>query len=291
MRRVGIIVVMCLSSLGHAQVPLAVDEALKQIYESYDSIKNTAILTCTGDQAKNPSEWWPCYKEDSVASVEVLLSAVVTEDATKMYLVTSAIPAHDPMGFDCHSCQPVIGVAVFVYKSPQWLLESVDPVIGRFGAWGSPPTVELLTIGTEHHGILLTSEFGGQGYESGYKYLLAPVGKTVREVWSLVDEQDNSGAYDPKGIDGPAIQYRSSAAVRFDCIFKDSCANGSGYFDIEVISRGRDEVRSNKGDNVVPTFRLQQENWTDVYQFKDGEYKLARHQKFIETKAVPVREH
>jgi hypothetical protein len=97
----------------------------------------------------------------------------------------------------------------------------------------------------------------------------------------MQDEKDDFGAYDPKGVDGPSIRYRSVAAIRFGCILDDNCGNGKGYFDIEVISRGLD--RSGAKASLIA------QNWTNVYQFKDGKYTLVRHQKFIELKAVANR--
>jgi hypothetical protein len=263
-----------------AQTLLSQDEALKQMYGNYDASTQTATLSCTEaqrvDNSQTHGSWWPCYKNYSVVSVEIILMATVSTGET--YLVTSAVPAHAPPGFDCHSCEPAIGVARFVWQGLKWKLDRANATVGLYGSWGGPPFVNLMAIGPSQYGVLLSKDDGGQGYMFGSKWLLAPVGKTVAEVWNIQDEQDNFGAYDPKGVDGPSIRYRSTAAIRFGCILDDSCANGNGYFDIEVISRGLDETG--------PKTSLKTQNWTDVYQFKDGKYKLVRHQKFIETKAV-----
>lgn len=277
---------LCLCAMSSAQNPLSQDEALKQMYGNYGATAQTATLYCTNAQrienSKTHGSWWPCYKDDSVVSVQIILMATVpiwTGPKQKIdvtYLVTSAVPAHDPSGFDCHSCEPVIGVAQFVWQDREWKLEQANATVGFYGAWGAPPFVNLVAIGPSHYGILLSVDDGGQGDMFGSKWLLAPVGKTVAEVWNIQDEHDNFGAYDPKGVDGPSIRYRSAAAIRFSCIFDDSCANGNGYFDIEVISRGRDETG--------PKSALKPQNWTDVYQFKEGKYKLVRHQRFFEKK-------
>jgi hypothetical protein len=160
-------------------------------------------------------------------------------------------------------------------------LETANATVGFYGSWGGPPFVDLVAIGPSRYGVLVSVEDGGQGYTDGYKWLLAPIGKTVAEVWNIQDEQDDFGAYDPKGVDGPSIRYRSAAAIRFSCIFDDSCANGNSYFDIEVISRGLD-ARGTKTS-------LKPQNWTNIYQFKDGKYQLVQHQQFIEKKAVQNR--
>jgi hypothetical protein len=271
----------CFYGILRAQTPLSQDEALKQMYGNYDASTKTATLSCTHaqkvDNSKKHGSWWPCYEDDSVVSVEIILMATVPK-IEETYLVTRAVPAHDPLGFDCHSCEPAIGVAQFVWQDQKWKLERANATVGFYGSWGNPPFVNLMAIGPSQYGVLLSIDDGGQGYMFGSKWLLAPIGKTVSEVWNIQDELDNFGAYDPKGVDGPLIRYRSAAAIRFSCIFDDSCANGNGYFDIEVISRGLDETG--------PKTSLKAQNWTDVYQFKDGKYKLVRHQRFLETKAV-----
>lgn len=273
---------LCSCGLSSAQGPLSQDVALKQMYGNYDAAAQTATLNCTDAQrienSKSHGSWWPCYKDDSIVSVQIILMATV---ADQTYLVTSAVPAHDPSGFDCHSCEPAIGVAKFAWQDHEWKLESANATVGFYGAWGDPPVVNLVAIGPSDYGVLLSKDDGGQGYRFGSKWLLAAVRSNVAELWKMQDEQDDFGAYDPKGIDRPSIRYRSSAAIRFGCILDDNCGNGKDYFDIQVISRGSDRSGANAS--------LMAQNWTDVYQFKDGKYKLVRHQKFIESKAVVNR--
>lgn len=283
--------VFFLCGVLRAQTPLSQDDALRQMYGNYDASTKTATLPCTDaqriDNAKTHGSWWPCYENYSAVSAEIILMATVPtwrdpkHKIEEIYLVTSAVPAHAPLGFDCHSCEPAIGVAQFVWQDQKWNLEKANPTVGFYGSWGGPPFVNLMAIGPSQYGVLLSEDYGGQGYTDGSKWLLAPIGKTVAEVWNIHDEHDDFGAYDPKGVDGPSIRYRSAAAIRFSCIFDDSCANGNGYFGIEVISRGL--------DRTGPKGSLKAQNWTDVYRFKDGKYKLVRRQGFFETKAVPAR--
>jgi hypothetical protein len=287
-----ILVLICFLGALRAQEPISQDKVLKQLYGNYDPGTQTATLACSDAQrannAKLPGSWWPCYKDESVVSVQVIVMATVSiwQDPThkndETFIVTSAAPAHADSGFDCHSCAPAIGVAQFVWQDQSWKLAAANATVDFYGEWGRPPSVNLIAIGPSRYGFLLSQDFGGQGYEEDSMWLLAPIGKNITEIWKLQDEQDDFGAYDPKGVDGPPIRYRSAAAIRFDCIFDDSCGNGNGYFDIEVISRGFDESGAKRS--------LKAQNWTDVYQFKDGKYKLARHQTFIESRAIPNRE-
>ncbi|MGB9408690.1 MAG: hypothetical protein WCA89_14220 [Terracidiphilus sp.] len=279
---------MCLGAMGaiQAQEPLSLDEALKQLYSQYDAGKKTAQWLCTkGQERDTPHEGWPCVKGDARVSVSVLLMAEVQEgSAEKIYLVTSAKPFSNPDDYNCHACAPAIGVGVFAWQAEHWVLQSANAALGFYGGWGSPPWIELVQIGPERHGILLSVDDMGQGYASSFKRLLTPLGKTVSDVWSIEDEQDNLGAIDPDDKLNKQVPYRSSAAFKFNA----SDPEGGGtdltdYFDIEVISRGNDREDFNHP--------VKSENWTEIYRFKDGKYRLLRHRDFIEVrkpKRTPV---
>lgn len=271
------LILICLGAtrIVQAQDPLSRDEALKQIYSQYDAVKKTAHWLCTKDQERDTlHEGWPCVKEDATVSVSVLLIAEVQEgSAEKAYLVTSAKPVSNSDDYSCHACAPAIGVGVFAWQAQRWVLQSANAAAGFYGGWGSPPWVDLLVIGPEKHGLLISVDDEGQGYSSSFKRLLMPRGKTVDEVWSIEDEQDNLGAVDPTDRFAPHVPYRSSAAFKFSAA-DTSEGRLADYFDIEVISRGND--RENFNHPAKP------ESWTEIYRFKDGRFKLLRHTDFIE---------
>jgi len=259
-----------------AQEPFSQAEALRQIYSQYDAQKETAQWVCTDDQKRDePHEGWRCAKEDETVSVAVELMAEVQEgSAEKIYLVTSAKPVSNSDDYSCHACAPAIGVGVFAWKEQHWALQSANAAVGFYGGLGSPPWVELMQIGPEKHGVLLSAGDMGGGYASSDKVLLTPLGKTVGEVLRIEDEQDDFGAYDPTDEYSPKVQYRSSAAFRFYATNTDT-GSIADYYDIELISRGN----SSKDLN-----HLKPENWTEIYRFTDGKYKLLRHRDFIEVK-------
>ena len=261
-----------------AQEPFSRVEALKQIYSQYDAKKETAQWVCTKEQAREPThEGWHCDKEDETVSVSVELITEVQKGT--IYLVTSAKPVNFPDNYECHACAPAIGVGVFAWKGQHWVLESANAAVGFYGGWGSPPWIELVQVGPEKHGLLLSDSDMGGGFASSGKALLTPLGKTVSEVWRIQDEQDDDGAYDPTDEYSPKVRYKSSAAFRF---YATNLDNGSlaDYYDIEVISRG------NSSKDLV---HLKPENWTEIYRFKDGKYKLLSHKDFIENpKPKPV---
>jgi hypothetical protein len=259
-----------------AQQPLSPDEALQQLYHQYDAGKGTAQWLCTKKQhGEITHEGWPCQKEPATVSVSVELMAEVQEGgAEKLYLVSSAKPESDQDNYECHACAPAIGIAVFVWQAQHWVIESANPAVEFYGGWGSPPQIELVQIGPEKHGFLLSDGDDGGGFAESYKILLAPQAKSVSELWRIQDEQDDEGAYDSTDRLATHLLYRSSAAFRFYATHQD---NGSlaDYYEIEVISRGassKDLVHSKP------------ENWTETYRFSDGKYKLIHHRDFIEVR-------
>ncbi|MGA3134658.1 MAG: hypothetical protein ABSC88_01560 [Terracidiphilus sp.] len=279
--KILILFAICLCALYAlpAQEPISRDEALKQIYSQYDAGKETAKWVCTKDQERETAhEGWPCWKEYSTVSISVELIAEVQEgSAEKVYLVTSAKPANNPNGYDCHACAPAIGVGVFTWQAEHWVLESANAAVGFYGGWGSPPWIELMQVGPEKHGLLLSFDDMGQGYAWSFKRLLTPLGKTISDVWSIETEKDNLGAIDPDDKLNKQVPYRSTAAFKF---YADLSYDGGSpdYYDIEVISRGED-----RADFDHP---MKHENWTEIYRFKDGKYRLLSHKDFVEVKRV-----
>jgi len=270
-----ILFLMCLGAISalQAQEAFSRDEALKQIYSQYDAENKTAQWVCTkGQEQDKPHEGWLCWKEYATVSVSVELIAEVQEGTT--YLVTSAKPANFPDNYECHACAPAIGVGVFAWKGQHWVLKSANPAVGFYGGWGSPPRIELVQVGPEKHGVLLSDSDIGGGFATSGKVLLMPLDRTVAEVWRIEDEQDDFGAYDPTDKFAPQASYRSSAAFIFYAINMDD-GGIADYYDIEVISRG------NSSKDLI---HLKPENWTEIYRFKDGKYRLLRHRDFIEVR-------
>jgi hypothetical protein len=123
---------------------------------------------------------------------------------------------------------------------------------------------------------MLSLDDDGGGFASSGKALLAPIDKTVREIWSLPVEEDDYGAYDPTDSYAEHVRYRSSVGINFiandeSSINEDTYKNS--YYDIEAISRGKKLSARN---------RLKDENWTDIYRFSNGKYRRVRHRVFSE---------
>lgn len=264
------------------QTPISTDEALKQLYHNYDPATKTAQWVCTKAPQAEPDR--TCQDldakdvKDETVSVSILLAAQVPEGGgTRFYLATSVKPGRNPEEFGCHACVPAIGAAVFIWDGEHWALESANSAASYSGGWGEPPEVGLISIGPQKHGLILSSTNMAQGYVSSVKELLAPIGKSVEEIWSLDDENDNFSAINPDEKTNDPTPYRMSAGFRF--LSDDDGAavgNGRDYYNIEVISRGYDR------ENFAHP--IKSENWTEIYTFENGKYRLLRRTIFTEIK-------
>jgi hypothetical protein len=155
------------------------------------------------------------------------------------------------------------------------MLQSSNAATGFYGALGDPPDFDLVAVGPNKYGVMVSLGDDHGGYDSSYKALLVSAGKTVSEVWSIHDEADDFGAYDPTDKFAIHVKYRSSAAFKF--VPTEESANGrNDYYDIEVISRGEDMPGTSR--------RLKDENWTEIYRFSNGKYRLLQHKDFHEIK-------
>lgn len=253
-----VLVLFCAAGLLRGQETFSQDEALKQIYSQYDAQKKTAHWVCTMD---SETYIWPCVKDYANVSISVELTSEVVESGVKMvYLVASAKPTGDSIGglFQCHLCRPAIGVGVFAWQSHRWVLQCANAAVGAFSGYGDPGGVELVRIGPEKHGVLLSASDLTHGRYVSFKVLLAPLGNSVADVWSVAVEQNN-------GVD--VEEYDAKAAFKF---FAANDASSKDYYEIEVVSKGNSKNKP--------------ENWTEIYRFEDGKYKLLSHQDSVEAK-------
>ena len=141
-------------------------------------------------------------------------------------------------------------------------MEIADSAVGFYGQYGGAPGVELVAIGPNKHGVILWTSGGGQGYHGSEKHLIAPAENTIREIWTLGDETDNSGAYDPTDKFAPHRRYYAEAAFKFVYVGNDD------FYDIIAMSRGTNGTGS--------------ANWTEQYRFRDGKYRLLHWKRFSE---------
>lgn len=132
-----------------AQEPLTEAQAFRQLYHQYDPATRTAQWICPASKEQAQGrEGWPCGKEYTPVAISDLLMAQLSEgNSLRTYVLTSAVPAHAPMGYDCHACAPAIGAAVFEWTQGHWIVQSMNPAVGFYGSWGDPPGLDFVTVG------------------------------------------------------------------------------------------------------------------------------------------------
>jgi hypothetical protein len=237
MRRSSVVLLLALMGMrgiAGGQTLLSHDEILNSLYEShYDSIKKIGNWHCPQDKAEDPDSC--SFVGDASSEIDVLRSALIEEDGiSRLYIMTSA-SGHQ----GCHACAPLMGFGIFRFQNGQWQLESKNVTV-RFGRWGEPGDVELVCVGTRLYGFMLTSSDGNGGYLSTEALLLVPDGSNIQEAWSGMLDEDNAGAYDPSGKDGPAQRAHVDAAYRF----RDD--GDDDHYGFQVISHGFGYGRSGK---------------------------------------------
>lgn len=248
-----------------SQQPLSRDEALAQIYKEYDPAKQQAKWVCSSSQkliAQATRDGWPCEEGEIVRISLLLISQLQEGREWKTYVVASASPGEDPKDFECHACGPAVGVAVFEWKDDHWQLQQANAAVGFYGQYGAGPGAELVALGPHKSGVVLWTSGGGQGYHGSEKHLVAPVGNSISEIWTLGDETDNSGTYDPTDKFAPHRRYYAEAAFKFIYV------GNNDYYDIIAMSRGTNSAGS--------------ADWTEQYRFRDGKYQLLRKTRYSE---------
>jgi hypothetical protein len=112
-------------------------------------------------------------------------------DADRIYFVVQLVQELE-QGFECHGCQPGIGVATFTNSEEGWRLDAMNHYAGEVGSWGEAPQPQIVKMGRERYGIAFQSTYVGQGnFHVGETYFLE-VGDSVDEVLFIETHFDNS---------------------------------------------------------------------------------------------------
>lgn len=161
--------------------------------------------------------------------VGILLRAEVDG---KLYVATSAVPKDIPTEYNCHSCMAAVGGAVYTLIDGMWKLQSSAPAVIYSGGWGEPAAgIDVRLCGPETYCFTVSDSFSGQGYSDSTVKIFGAVGGSLRSLLSVSSESDNSGAYDPKGLDGPSTLRSMSAGIRFLVDYNSK----SPFFDLDLI--------------------------------------------------------
>lgn len=186
-----------------APAKFVLDDAIQHWYGRYD----TSARTARGNLPEHPAidlagtDFAPT---DPVDITTIFDAAYNQGGHPRHVVVTAAVPHRsDKPGrpgddqFNCLACRPVIGTAVFTLRNNSWLLESENPAVDMAGRQGAPPQVQLVTLGTDVHGIRLESEFDARDQASRSTSLLIPWHESVERAFTAKTAESNRDACGP----------------------------------------------------------------------------------------------
>ena len=171
-------------------------------------------------------------------------------DADRTYLVVQLIQELE-QGFDCHGCQPGIGVATFTSTEEGWRLDALNRYAGAVGSWGKAPAPEIVKMGRERYGIAFQSKYVGQGNSHVSETYFLEAGDSVDEVLLIETHWDNSGRCIP-GEEG------RDQCVEFDSTLEFVPGKNAEIFDLKVTGTAKHDE----------TFREE-----TLYIYADGKYR------------------
>jgi hypothetical protein len=146
--------------------------ALSFLYGPFDDKLEATVWVVNGASDGSPAS--AALENGDEALVSVLLARAVKEgDDERFYLGVAMVPyrSEDEGAFDCETCAPVAGAAVFVKRGDRWVVEAHDPFIAtveggtiaaRFGA----------QTAAENGGNCSNDAKDGSGLEPCHKYAL-----------------------------------------------------------------------------------------------------------------------
>ena len=165
-------------SMKDVPADFSLPDAMKELYGNYDPARKSSIFKLT--------KTFKGSFFDKPGKVEVqafLAGGVADSGATKVFLLTFAVPARSPM-FQCHACAPVIGAAVFAKKSGAWSVECENKALSVLGNFGGPPNAEIIRIGPDRGAFELDPGNTFQGETTAETLILLPWKGELSEAFS-----------------------------------------------------------------------------------------------------------
>lgn len=157
-----------------------------------------------------------------------------------------------PEGAGCGYCSPLIGGAILVKEAGRWVVDASETYLTTMGRVSQAPQAELVKIGPERHGVLLSDEGQPMGY--GYRTVLLVAqhraGLTV--VLELPVKEDNEGAC-----------VEPSKCWGWSSDFQFTEGKSSDFFDVVVRRSGTES-----GENG----EIREVKETERFRFEDGQY-------------------
>jgi hypothetical protein len=178
-------------------------DAMQHWYGRYDPATQTARANLPDHPAVDLSGSWFAPK-DPVDIVVIFDIGYLQAGHPRHVVVTAAVPHRsDKPGrpgddrFNCLMCRPVIGMAVFTRRLNTWLLEDEDDAVDLAGSRGLPPSIKLVTLGTDLHGIRLESHTETSDFSSTTMSLLVPWQEDVVRAFTGETAYSNRNACGP----------------------------------------------------------------------------------------------
>jgi hypothetical protein len=184
--------------------PFILADAIEHWYGRYDPATQTARSNLPDHPSVDLTGSWFAPR-DPVDIVVIFDAAYVQAGHPRHVVVTAAVPHRsDKPGrpgndqFNCITCRPVIGMAVFTRRLNTWLLEDANDAVDLAGGNGKPPAVKLVTLGTDLHGIRLESHTQADDFSSTRVSILVPWQQEVVHAFGEETAYTNRDACGPE---------------------------------------------------------------------------------------------
>jgi hypothetical protein len=178
-------------------------DAMAHWYGRYDPATQTARANLPEHPSVDLAGSWFAPK-DPVDIVVIFDAAYLQAGHPRHVVVTGAVPHRsDKPGrpgddrFNCLTCRPVIGMAVFTRRLNTWLLEDENDAVDLAGSNGRPPSIKLVTLGTDLHGVRLESHTQADDFSSTSMSLLVPWQEDVVRTFTGETAYSNRDACGP----------------------------------------------------------------------------------------------
>jgi hypothetical protein len=265
--------------------PFVLADAIAHWYGRYDPATQTARANLPERPSVDLTGSWFAPK-DPVDIVVIFDGGYLQAGHPRHVVVTAAVPHRsDKPGrpgddsFHCIQCRPVIGMAVFTRRLNTWLLEDENDAVDLAGGNGKPPSIKLVTLGTDLHGIRLESHTEADDFSSTSISILVPWQEDVVRAFS------EETAYTNRDTCGPESPLRDPcyAWQRADAFadvpgqdYDDLVLTGSGTQpprDLDTPSKAK-PARKHAKQMTEPPAVPSAIPYTSVerLRFKDGKY-------------------
>lgn len=230
-------------------------KAMEVLFGNYDAEKKQSRLHLLMNEVKESN----LNVEEGTKELDVFAEAFFSKDFRqagndRRFLLMRIVPPD----YECHVCSPAVAGATFTRTDAGWRLDAFTKFILASGGYGMPPEGELVKLGPDRTGVLMTSAFEGQGItEGGFLLIAEHAGKLSMALAVPSVFGDNSGDCG-KGL-GTCYEFKSSTAF--------VTGPTSDWFDFTVTTTG---TRKNDNGRIVSARKKQR------FTFRDGTYEAVR---------------